>query len=358
MTKAAWLPGLALATVLLVQAVPGVHAHGAAAPREIDTRVLLDDDGLLGYGGCGVASASGAPCIPEPEGLDVLALEAREAWLAGAPALVLRAVVQSETVHDGRGLRMAFTAGGNEHVLVIDSADGLTYTSSDVDRLDGPFDAFDGHPKAIDLWLRLDRFGLSVGDELSGIRLDGLHHGELDDLMPGGYMVNGVEVPHVPHDADPGEALAAVQPGSYRIQGPATLLTLQTDTPNVLVNGTTNVTVRINNPLAATAQSITLQVAGVPATLSSTNLTLDAGATRQVTLQIPALPAASQLTLIAASDLGGRDVLDFTLLTPPPAAPDPAPSDGATDPKETPLPGPALLVAALAALALVRRRQA
>lgn len=348
---------LALALLPALASLPGVQAHGAAAPREIDTRVLLDDDGLFGYGGCGPATEAGAPCTPEPQGLDVLALEVREAWLGDEPAIGFRLVYQAASVQPDRGLDLALVVNGTETTLGVHSKDGTSYGYAGFDRIDGPVDAFDGHPKAIDAWVRLSTLGATVGDELTGIRLDSTSGGAPDDLMPGTYMTNGVEAPHLPHDTDPAEALEAATPGTYTLKGPAPLVTLSADIAVLDTNASRDVTVRLANPLTSLAQTVTIsaQADGILATVTPRNVTLEAGASRDVVVHVADVAATGNLTLVATTDLGGRATTQL-LVVPPPAAQPTQSSSASVPPKDTPAPAGALLAIALVALAVVRRR--
>lgn len=306
MTNARWNRAVltALAAVAAF-ALPTAQAHGAAEPREIDTRVLLDDDGLLGYGGCAAFVAGGCPS----EGLDLVVVEAREAWLGDEPALVLRIVFQTDSVHDGRGLRLAFTANGTEHVLRIADAD-VAATSVDADLVQGPMDAFDGHPKAVDAWITYDRIGAAAGGILAGITAATTHHDTDDDIAPGTWIMDGEEAPYVPTDPThgvPHEPEAA----SYTLQGPATLLTLAGDGAVVDLARGANATVRLANPLATFGQDVRLTLVpapGVAATLDRPNLTLDAAGTRTIAVTVDPSSASGNVTVIAESDLGGRAV--------------------------------------------------
>lgn len=337
--------------------VPGAHAHGAAAPREVDLRVLLDDDGGLGYGGCGPADEAGAPCTPEPEGLDVLALDVREAFLGPEPAVAFRMVVQSAVVHDGRGLRLTLTANGTQRQFAAASPDGVAYTSTAFDLLEGPFDVFDGHPKAIDGWLRLSTLGVAVGDSITGIHLDTTHHDEPDDVMPGTYYSNGVEMPHLPHDADPGEALAEHLPGTFAVKGPAPLIAFEA-TPTVLdLSQDGNLTLRISNPLTATTQSVTLRVHGegrFPGGVSNATLSLDPGATRDLVVAWPTPAQGGNASVLVTSDLGARLVRHVQVVPLPPAnLTAPAVPGG----KDAPAPAAIPLAVALLAAAVAARRR-
>lgn len=333
---------------------PGAQAHGAGEAREVDLRVLLDDDGGLGYGGCGPSEQAGAACTPAPEGLDVLALDVREAWLGDAPAIAFRMVVQGEAGHAGRGLLLTLTANGTQRTFAVASPDGVGYTSTDFDLLQGPFDVADGHPKAIDGWLRLSTLGAAAGDQVTGIHLDSTRDGEPDDVMPGTYYSNGVAMPHLPHGADPGEALEEHFPGTYAIKGPAPLLTLEA-TPLVLDLGRDgNATLRITNPLAATAQTVTLRVLGdgagrFPTGAAEATLSLEPGATQDLTVRWPTDAAGGNATLLATSDLGARMEQVVRVVARPIETATASPGSGG---KESP--GLALLPLGLAALAMAR----
>lgn len=360
MTNARVVLAVAFALLGMTASVaPRVAAHGAAEAREIDLRVLLDDDGGLGYGGCGPSEEAGAPCTPAPDGLDVLALDVREAWLGDEPAIVFRMIVQSASVHDGRGLLLALTANGAQGLFRVASPDGVNYTSSDFDLLEGPFDVGDGFPKAVDGWLRLSTLGVNAGDEVTGIHLDSTHHDEPDDAMPGTYYSNGVQMPHLPHGADPGEALEDHLPGTYAVKGPAPLLTFEL-TPGLLDLGRSgNLTLRLGNALAATAQSVTVTIpasttARFAGGASNATVSLDPGATRDLILAWPAGAAAENATLVATSDLGAREVRSVLVV------PVPTSTNTTTQAPAKDTPGTAFAPLALAVLGmavLVRRRR-
>lgn len=341
--------GLAGLALLAALAAPSVQGHGAASPREIDTRLLLDDDGLLEYGGCGLAGLAGLPCTPTPEGLDLLTLEVREAWLTGQPALVWRITFHEHMVHDGRSLKLEFQANGTPQVLAVAGGDGTRYTSKDVDRLDGPFPVFDGHSLGVDAWVRYDRMDVQASTELTNIRVVSQHHDADDDLLPGTYMSNGVVAPHVPHDTDPGEALASHEPASYTLRGPAALI--EATPPLVAAAGTPTVLL-VRNPLTTLAQTVAVRVGnGTAATL--TNLTLDAGATRAVELVAPQGTHALDVTVI--SDLGGHATLSIPVAQPAMNATSTTTSTPEAAGNKTPaIPLPLLVLALLAVLGVRR----
>ena len=368
MTKTPGPRGLAafLAGLLLV-ALPAATGHGAPEARELDTRVLLDDDGGLGYGGCVEVCNPGAP----PEGIDVLALDVREAWLGDAPALVFRLLHQYEAVHDGRGFSLTLTAAGREHSFTAASDDAANYTSTFA-RLDGPFDVGDGHPKALDAWVPASALNVSAGDAITAITLSSTHHGEPDDIMPGTWFSNGLEVPHLPND--PGEGIPTDQPGAYTVKGPGQLLRLDAGSPVVDLADSGNRNLTLTNALAALPQSATVTLlpdAGVNATLEGADtagrldLNLAPTATRQFALAVAPGSASGNLSIVVASDFGGRAVATLQIVAPPSLASGttPSPDNNSTAKADTAkeTPGPAALLGGLAALGTAggrRRRRA
>lgn len=368
MTKTPGLRGLAtLLAGLFLVALPAATAHGAPEARELDIRVLLDDDGGLGYGGCVVACNPAAP----PEGIDLLALDVREAWLGDAPALVFRIIHQYEAVHDGRGFELTFSASGSAHTFQATSDDALNYISATFARLDGPFDVGDGHPKALDAWILASTLNVSAGDALTDITLASTHHGEPDDIMPGTWFSNGFEVPHLPHD--PGEVVPDEEPGTYTIKGPAQLLRLDADAASpvidLAVSAARNLT--LTNALAATSQSATVTLlhdSAVHATLTGADangsliLNLDPGATRQLSLVVAPHGGSGNLTVLVVSDLGARAVTTLQVVAPAGNETEHGHGDhaghgdadgSASEPKQTP--GPAALLGGLAALVAAAR---
>lgn len=361
MTKPSVAAALAfLALAALALAVPAAQAHGAAPPREVDTRVLLDDDGGIGYGGCaGPAAESGVPCASDHGGLDLLVLDVREAWLGDEPAAVFRIVTQSEG--DGSGA-LALSIGLAGAAREFKVADALApAASSTFDFVAGPFDAFDGHPKAVDGWLKLSTLGAKPGDTLEGIVVRSLADGEPDDVMPGGWYANGQEVPHLPHDADPAEAAPAPRPGVYALKGPAPLLALEPAAGFVDLAASGNLTLRLANPLAGTSQDVTLSVVlpgGVLGGLDRGNLTLEPGATRQVTFRAAPGSLGGNATVVARSGLGGLATATVQVVVPASEVPfgDFGLEETSEPGKSSPAPVAAALALVLLAFAVVRRK--
>lgn len=344
MTKDAAVAALLLALALL----PSAAAHGAPPVRDIDARVLLDDDGLVGYGGC-----LEGECVPGSEaGLDVLALDVREAYLPdGSPAVVFRLIVQSEAPVAGAALALHVGSPGGGKDFRADTADGLAFTSASFDRLDGPFDVGDGHPKALDGWVRLAALG-KPGDALSGITVQSLRGDAGDDAMPGGWSSNGVEVPAVTQE----EAAE----GTYTLSGPALLVSASANGTADLAHGPAKVGVVLVNP--TTVQQFANVSLGLPdgatATLASTQVILQPSATRTVELTVSNATVDGVVNVVVSTDLGGRAVAGVPVRAPPPVASNStAPSTTASGSKDSPALGAAALLLPLAAAVLLRRRR-
>ncbi|MFA5943902.1 MAG: hypothetical protein WC876_05495 [Candidatus Thermoplasmatota archaeon] len=348
-----------IAAVVLLLTLPGAQAHGAPPLRDVDTRVLVDDDGLLAYGGC--VEDQCQPAAPA-EGLDLLALDLREAAFPdGGAAIVFRVIVQSEASAPAARLVIRFTAGGSEHVVEAATADGLAYTSATFDRIDGPFDVGDGHPKAIDGWLRHATLGVAAGDVLTGIRVESRRGETPDDAMPGGWYQDGVEVPRLP--ADPADVAQTPTAGEYTLKGAASLIAFSAEpaAPD-LSKGPATVRLRLAN-VVGLPQFADLALdasAGVNARLGNAGVSLDPSGSRDIDLVVSNNTASGVVRVTLVSDLGAYESVNVTVQAP--AIPTPSPSTGpassTTAPgKDTPpMPTP-LVVASLLAVALLLRRR-
>jgi hypothetical protein len=334
---------LAAAGLAGVAAAPGAAAHGAAPPREVDTRVLLDDDGLAGFGGCVEGS-----CPPEPhEGLDLLSLDARELRLPdGRPGLALAVAFQwqAEGVQ-GRSIRLQFVAGGQVQAVTFLGPDTDAPTVAGAERIVGPVPVGDGDPRRVEAWFDLATFGLppSPGSELSNVTVQSHRGDTLDDRMPGGWYQAGVQVPHVPHSADPGEALEEAAPGRYTVKGPARLLDASPPLPDSAAFPR-SYSLTVGNPLGDLGQSVTLSH-GDPA-----SFVLGPGEGQAVNVTLP--PGRHDVTLV--SDLGAWASFDLPFIARPANTTAPAPP-----PQEKDAPAPAawpVALALLAAAAAARRR--
>lgn len=358
MTKALAVVAL---LALLVATLPGASAHGAPPVRPIDTRVVADDDGPLGFGGC----LAGTCAAPTGAAADLLALDVREASFPdGSPALVFRFVLQSEEPPAGAALAMTFTAQGTAKTLSAATADGLAWTSADFDRVDGPFPVGDGHPKAVDAWVRADRLGVAPGDVLADIAVSSSRDGATDDVMPGGWFAQGIEV------AAPAVPGTEADLPMYTVQGPAALLKLEA-APAAGLLAPASATLLLTNAVAF-PQFVDIALvlpAGTTARLGQSAVNVDANGSREVQLTVTSALGNGTVRIVAVSDLGAYAVLDVPVSAPPTPANatatghhdhhedahgDTEEDDGS---KDTPGPAAPLLAAALVVVALALRRR-
>lgn len=304
-----------LLVLALLAATPAVLAHGAAPPREIDTRLLADDDGLFPFGFCLEGT-----CAAQNEALDLVVLEVREAHLADEPALVFRVIAQAPDQHAGRSIEVHLTAAGQEREFSYSTTDAGV-ENGNFDRVAGPFDAFDGYPKAVDAYLLYSTLGIKVGDALTAIEVHSGFEGEEGDVMPGTWYANGQEVPFAPN---PEGELEQAEPGSYTLKGPAELLTMASSHEAVhLASGVATINVTFTNPLTSLAQFANLTLTmpgGVVATLAEESLALDPGASRTISLRIASATVPANVTLAATTDIGGFQRLTFAVMPPPQAS--------------------------------------
>lgn len=345
--------GLALA--LLVAASPTALAHGAADPREIDARVLFDDDGLLAFGGC--VEGGCPPGEPHP-GLDLLSLDAREGRLPdGRPALMLALAFQAlrDDVPD-RSIRLQFMAGDQQQVVTILGADTAAPTAAGAERILGPVAVGDGHPRSVEAWFLLPTLGLAPGGGMTDVSVQSRRGETTDDVMPGIWYRDGVLVPHVPHSADAEEALEEQPKGQYSLKGPAPLLDVGEPVPDSLAFPRSYM-VTVRNPLANLTQAIDATVPrAAPASLDLSRLVLAPGESRVLNLTAGSGAASGDANLTLSSDLGGWAAFELPIVAPPPSGNSSTPPPPA---KESPA-GSAVAIGAplLVALAWLRRRQA
>jgi MYXO-CTERM domain-containing protein len=358
-------PALAVCALLVAALLaPGAASHGAAGAREVDTRVLLDEDGALGFAGC-----TEAGCAPglDSGALDLLALDLREFRDANGTALLaFRTTVQAEAAQQaGRSIFLSFTLGGQPKALTL-KGDGLAYASSDVDRVFVSADTIgDGHAKAIEAWVALDRLGAKPGDVLSDLQATSFAGDKRGDLMPGTWFPAGEQdqpVPFVPDEppSGPGDLMGG-EAGTYTIAGPAALLNVSADRQALDTgHAAARLTLTLTNPLATLAQFVTVRASGLGLSAESepAAVNLDAGASKTVTLTVRG--PASTLNVTVSSDLGGYASLAFPVTSAhaagntTTAAPTTGPSESPT--KKSPALPLGLLALGLAALAVARRR--
>ncbi|MEA3142728.1 MAG: hypothetical protein QOG31_52 [Thermoplasmata archaeon] len=349
-------PGMKLTGILVVAVVlaPLAAAHGAAPAREVDTRVLLDDDGLTGYGPDACAPAVGT--CPFGNGApDLLSLDLREAATpTGQPVLWFRVAFQTNAVPGPRAIHLALTAGGKERAFDWTSADGATFTTSTFTAIAGPTPIGDGHPQALDGMVGYDALGLKVGDRLEGLSAESHGGGEDGDRMPGGWTSQGTEVAPVPNPAGAEPAYD----GTYTLKGPAALL--KVTAAGALDLAGKGTMLHVENLLAASAQFVTLSLSappGVLASLDSATLALEGGAVKMAGLKLANATGDGVLNVTVTSDLGAHAFLLVPYRGTAPLVPNatsPAPPSTSSS-KASP---PALpLLAVAAAVVLARRRQ-
>lgn len=343
--------GFALAVAAFV--APSTLAHGAVEPREIDARVLFDDDGLLAFGGC--VEGQCPPGDPHP-GLDLLSLDAREGRLPdGQPVLMLSVAFQwLKEGEPDRSVRLQFMAAGQQQVVTILGADTAAPTVAGAQRV-LVLPIGDGHARAVEAWFPLSTFGLALaaGGELANVTVQSRRGETLDDIMPGIWYQGGVLVPHVPHSADAGEAVEEQPPGQYALKGPAPLLDVSAPQPDS-VPLPRSYTLTVRNPLANLTQAVdaTVRLGTGTARIDAAGFTLAPGASQTLTLTTADVLATGEATLTLASDLGGWEAFDLPIVAPPPADTT-APAAPARD---SPSPSALLPAALLAALGFRRRR--
>lgn len=344
MTKTVAL--LPLAVLLLATAA----AHGAPEPRPFDVRVVADE--VPGdYG-----AATGVVPSPLDEGAwDLLALDTREAHLPdGRPALVLRVIAQTNTASADRSIQVSFVAGGALWEAAIMESAGV-FSAVGAERLEGPVDVGDGHPKAWDLWL--DASGMDAGTTLEDIRVRSLVGETPADDMPGTWYVQGLPVPYAAPGVPPG---TEVPPASHTLRGPAAVLTASAE---VLEEGDNrSLRIELGEGLGV-PQFVNIHIEGPNTPAAPVGILLEANATRgeRFVLDEDMLVAGSTTPFVVtvSSDMGGYGQFRLNVTGPAPA-PTPTPTETDHPHDEKAAPGIALIGAmgALATVAALRGRAA
>lgn len=294
------LPILLAATFLTALLVPLADAHAAPDPREFEVRLLHDysDDFPLG--------TTGGP------GFDAIALDAREAYLDGEAALVLRLILNGgcpdgspdcpELTHT-----IQFTANGTAHEYDVTSSDGGATFTGDAARYDGPRGINDGNRFAVDVWIPFAELGVSAGSVLSDWFVVGDIGGVPGDDMPEGL------VPMQP-EAEP----VAFDIGEYAVRAPDYYLSLDAAVTSLELkpDATESVSLSISN-LVDLEQEVTFNVStdeGLTATLlddGGTEVTTQALAPRfngSLALDVQAAEGADGfVTVQAATGLGALE---------------------------------------------------
>lgn len=377
MTKAAALAVVPVALLAFLASLPSALGHGAAEPREIDVRILSDNDGATGPATC----FDDAPqsCEARPKGLDLLSLDVREMhWVrpggpveVGTPMVAFRLGAQLNVGAPDQAVEIHLKTGGAELSFGFASDATGNYVTETCTALDGPveFPGGDGTPQAFDCYVSYSAFGLDGAGELTDIAVHSEVGGEEFDEMPGTWYLNGQTVPFVPlpdpTHPDPGALQEDTTPGSYALSGPAALLTATVSASRVdLRNGPGTIQINLANVLANTTQVATINVTvpdSIGAAIDTSTALLNPAATKTATLQVRNASKDGDIMLLVTSDLGAFQVFTIRVNSPPPATTCPLPHHNETatacpstttqaSSKESPIPGlgwagPTLLLA-------------
>jgi hypothetical protein len=323
----------------LIAAVLASATVTAQAPlREIDQQVIVDDEGLVEYGGCPADS-----CVPNfpADGIDLLSLDVREAFLADQrPALCFR--LSYDIANPDVPSRTVFVsyAGAKVNEFTMAGLDAPAASVAESDRVLGPTSYGDG--MTVEAWFAYDTLGIQPGATLSEIRLQSRTGTQPDDDMPGPWYSNGVAVPHVPHSADAAEAVEEHPPGNYVVKGPSPLLFDVKSTPDDAAFPHAW-SISFTNPLTSLGQTVNATVNGnVSVNLDPASVVLGPGQTATINVTGLVPPETGTVRLILVSDLGAQAVVDLGFASPPA--------------KESPATPGIVLIATLLAFGLVKRR--
>ena len=330
----------ALLAVLLL--APLVQAHGAAAPRAQETRLLHDhnDD----CGGDGVTSNCRGT-------IDLIALDIQESYDGGDQ------VNFRFTLDKGQ-------AGSHKLTLAYDAPGGrksFETTTTDQSKFTGGFDrlvvssAGDGTRYWLDATLSADKAG--VTGKISNFRVEARRDNTLGDYMPGGYQgpLGPVDNPNQ------GDGPTNYVKPDYQARGASYYVFITA--PNAQgSNGQATASFAVQN-LLDTPQTIRLTVSAEGAQASFNGATekvidLPRKGSQGVELDIEG-EGDGRFTLTATTNLGGRTVRDGTYSITAGTQPDPTNSQTTPPPDDDSqdAPGIPLVLTALALLiALARRR--
>lgn len=332
-----------LAIGLVVLLLPVVQAHGAAAPRPQDTRLVHDhnDD----CGGDGVTSNCRGT-------IDLIALDVQELYDGGDQ------VNFRFTLDKGQ-------AGSHKLTLSYDSPSGrktFETTTTDQSKFTGGFDklavssAGDGTRYWLDATLASDKAG--VTGKISNFRVEARRDNTLGDFMPGGYQspIGPVDNPNQ------GDGPTNYVKPDYTGRGASYYVFITA--PNAKGNnGKASTSFAVQN-LLDTPQTVRLTVSSEGAQASfggATEKVVDVPRKGSQDIQVDIDGTGDgRFTLTATTNLGGRTVRDGTYSIT--AATEPAPTnDGTTTPPAEDdsqgAPGIPLVLTALALLIAAARRR-
>jgi len=396
MTKPALAAATTLATLLLLIAcVPAAMAHGAPEGREIDTRVLEDDDGGLAPGGCSHDTEQACANPQNLGGLDLLALDVREMHTAnGTPAASFRVLFQGGNAGVAQTVSISLTAGGAAQTLTFTGNTGGPYNSTTCSAFAGAVvpPGADDHVSAVDCIVTYAALGVNgTGDALTAISVLSSVGAKKYDAMPGTWYTNDGQsnlAPRVPvcdssttpptcEQPQPSDATGGdLTPGAYTLAGPAKLVDATLSAATVdLRQGPAIVDIVLGTSLNGTTQVVTLNMSAP----TSIQASLDAATaivgneSRTVKLHLVGATKDGAVTVILTSDLGFYQVLSVAVTAPPPPPACPTGTAGApvtatsvptncpttdTDTKASGAPEMVFVAGLVCTLALTRRRAA
>lgn len=392
MTKAARAaPALAVAAALLLSAPPAA-AHGAAPPADYLARLLSDysDDWTGAVDGHNVIALDGYTQWNESLGGDVVVLRlildggwARTSAATGTPELAEH---------------VTFKANGKDQEYALHTEDNHEFSVElGFKAVRGPFPqptadgTADGTRFFVEGLIPFGDLGVKAGDSLSGFFVQGEAGDAEADAMPQYDVVPGGAVPPASDDVHsdigawtlPGtdryvKATAPSAPGSVPLSGDlvvnATLANQFNESQSVMAMAygdgvlvgfgaapATNSSMGMLDLAALKSGSLALHVARDPHAAAPAGNTTNAGHMHGNATSAPAAaasPSRGTVTLVVTSSLGGHQALtlQFDVAQPPPAMTNSTTGHQHEGSKDSPSPALPLLVIALSALVLRRRR--
>jgi len=342
MTKpagAVLLVGALLAAILLA-ALPTASAHGALPSPPLFHRIGdADDDGQVGPGGCN-DNAEAQTCDKSQTnagGLDLLSLDAREAYLSNGTAAVDFLVGYQR---GAAGVQQTVSIFVGSKTLSFHGPNGGPYNSTTCDRLVGPYDfpGGDGLQKAVECWVTYAHLGIANGTagSLSGIHMQSDADSTTKyDVWPGAYYLQGRYVAAIPDcdtsatppDCDQPEPNEPTDRPGYALTGPADLLKVTLSAPSVdLGKGSGMVHLMLAAGAAATnvtqLANLTMDApATIQASLDAANTKVSGNGTSMVMLNVVGATKDGTVRITVTTDLGGYAIVSIPVKAAPPPNP-------------------------------------
>lgn len=352
---------LPLCVAALLAALPAASAHAAPAPPEPFTRLLADysDD-------CGPTQSLN-DCR---NGDDLVALDVQEVQ----DFLVFRFILDEGNPSAGSPVTNVLTLNGPDGAksLSIRTTDDRAFSNAGgFDSVEGAKAIGDGTRFAVLAKVRLSSLGASVGDKISGFALRSEVGGKAGDTMPG--LCSNTVTPCAAASAD---ASTVYTKPDYTLRGPGYYAELTGPrTAQVATAGqdlATPIMLNLRNSFRNTAQTITITATGADGVTAGfhaggdgmhveykpqVDLALEGGTGTVLHLNLRGerAGASGTLTITAATDLGGRTVLQLPYTVQDAGSATAAPTTEPPTSKGSPAPAAALAALALLGAALRRR---